>query len=51
MLMQIHQTWKLIKNFYLGMVKNGSGQSVLGTVKLTASQEFLDGINGFFASW
>ena len=30
------------------MVKNGCGQSCDGTLKLTVSEEWTDGINGFF---
>ena len=33
------------KYFWLGMVKNGYGQSSLWTLKLTVSQEWTDGIN------
>ena len=49
--------YKLIKikirsnYFWLGMVKNGYGQSSLWTLKLTVSQEWTDGINWFFACW
>ena len=36
--------------FWLGMVKNGSGQSGLWTLKLTVIEEWTDGINCFFFS-
>ena len=32
----------------VGMVKNGCGQSCDGALKLAASEEWIDGINGFF---
>ena len=32
----------------VGMVKNGHGQSCDGALKLAASEEWIDGINGFF---
>ena len=35
----------------VGMVKNGHGQSCDGALKLAASEECIDGINGFFACW
>ena len=41
---------KLSKNFWLGMVKNGCGQSGHWTLKLTVSEEWT-GINWFFACW
>ena len=39
------------KFFYLGMVKNGCGQSGCRNLKLTASQEWTDGVNLFLACW
>ena len=33
------------------IVKNGCGQSVHRTLKLTVSREWIDGINWFFACW
>ena len=44
---------KLIKFifFWLGMVKNGCGQSGLWTLKLMLSQEWTDGVKWFFACW
>ena len=35
--------------FGVGMVKNGCEQSGQGTLKLTVSQEWIDGMNWFFA--
>ena len=35
--------------FALGMAKNGCGQFGHGTLKLTVSQEWNDGMNWFFA--
>ena len=35
----------------VGMVKNGCDQSCDGALKLAASEEWIDGINGFFACW
>ena len=40
-----------LKNFGVGMVRNGCGQSGHGTLKLTVSQEGIDGMNWFFAYW
>ena len=40
--------WKVLG---VGMVKNGCGQSSNGTLKLTVSEEWTDGINWFFACW
>ena len=40
--------WKF---FGVSMVKNGCGQSDDGTLKLTISGEWTDGINWFFACW
>ena len=51
-LIQIHINQKLIKNFWgMGLVKNGCGQSVHETLKLTVSKEWFDGMNWFFACW
>ena len=33
------------------MIKNGCDQSGHGTLKLTVSQEWLDGMNWFFVCW
>ena len=34
-----------------GMVKNGCGQSCDGILKLTVSEEWIDGIDWYFACW
>ena len=39
------------KIFWLGMFKNGCGQSGLWNLKLIVSEEWRDGINKFFACW
>ena len=39
------------KSFWLSMVKNGCGQYGLWTLKLTVTQEWIDGINWFFGCW
>ena len=39
------------KSFWVNMVKNGSGQSGPGTLKLTLSKEWIDVINWYFACW
>ena len=39
MLIQIHKNPKLIENIWSGKVKIGSGQSGLGSLKLTVSEE------------
>ena len=36
-----------LKVLGVGMVKNGCGQSCYGTLKLTVSEEWTDGINEF----
>ena len=51
MLVQIQKTKIWSKSFWLGMVENGCGQSGHGTLKLTVSQEWIDGMNWFFACW
>ena len=38
----------IVKVLGFGMVKNGFGQSCYGTLKLTVSEEWTDGINWFF---
>ena len=44
------QKLKVDQNFiYIGMVKNGCDQSGHGTLELTISQKWKDGINWFFA--
>ena len=35
----------------MDMVRNGLGQSGHGTLKLTVSQEWIDGMKWFFAGW
>ena len=45
---QIHINWKLSKYFGVAMVKNGSGQCGPGTLRLTLSQKWMDGMNWFF---
>ena len=46
---KLHKLKGLSKRFWLGFVRNWSGQSGLGTLKLAVSQEWIDGINWFFA--
>ena len=36
---------------WVGMVRNGHGLPGHGTLKLTVSQEWIDGMNWFFACW
>ena len=43
----LKQSW--FKIFWVGMVINGCGQSDRGGLKLPVSQEWVDGINWFFA--
>ena len=38
-----------LKIYWVGLVKNGCGQSGLGTLKLTVSQNWTDEITWFFA--
>ena len=40
-----------LKIFGVGMVKNGCGQSGDGSLKLTVSEEWTDGINWFVLCW
>ena len=40
-----------LKIFWLGMFKNGCGQSGLWNLKLIVSEEWTHGINNFFACW
>ena len=58
MLVQIHtifcmlvQAKRMLKILGVSMVKNGGGQSCDGTLKLTLSEEWTNGINWFFAYW
>ena len=51
MLIQIHINQKLSQNFWMGMVRNGYCQSGHGTLKLAVLQEWIDGMNLFFACW
>ena len=51
MLMQICVDSKLLRNVGVGLVKNGCGNSDHRTLKLTVFQEWIDGINWFFAWW
>ena len=46
--MQIKRTSKILG---FGVVKNGCGQSFDGTLKLTLSEEWTNGINWFFICW
>ena len=46
--MQIKRTLKILG---VGVIKNGCGQSCDGTLKLTLSEEWTNGINWFFACW
>ena len=39
------------KKFWIGVARNGSGQSGHRTLKLAVSQERMDGMNWFFAWW
>ena len=45
------QKLKADQKFWVGIVKNDCGQSGHRTLKLTVSQKWADGINGFFACW
>ena len=47
----LHKLKNWSKNFWVGMVKNGCGQSGHGTLKLTVSREWIDGMNWFFVYW
>ena len=47
MLIQIHVNWKVIVNILGGVVKNGCGQSGLGTQKLTVFKEWTVQITDF----
>ena len=49
MLVQIHASQKDVENLGVGVVKNGCGQSCDGTLKLTLSEEWTNGINWFLA--
>ena len=51
MLIQIHINEKLTKKFLVGVGRNVCGQSGHGTQKLAISQEWIDGMNWFFAWW
>ena len=41
----------LIHNIWMGVARNGCGQCGHGTLKLAVSQEWIDGMNWFFAWW
>ena len=41
----------MTKKIWVGVVRDGCGQSVQGTLKLTVSQEWIDGMSWFFAYW
>ena len=41
----------MLKILGVGVVKNGCGQSCDGTLKLTFSEEWTNGMNWFFACW
>ena len=53
MLIQVHiyyiESWS--NNFWLGMGRNGRGQSGHGTLRLTVSQKWIDGMNWYFVCW
>ena len=51
MFIQIHQNYKLIENYWNGLVKNGCGYSVLRTLKLVVCQGEMNGINWFLVCW
>ena len=51
MLIQIHKIKCWSNIFWVGMVKNGCGQSGHGNLKLTVPQKWTNGINWFFSSW
>ena len=42
---------KLIKNFWMGIARNRCGQSGHRTLKVAVSQEWIDGVDWFFAWW
>ena len=42
---------KVDQKFLVGMIKNGCSQSSHETLKLTVSQEWIDGANWFFGCW
>ena len=45
------QNLKLIKIYWVDMVKNGCGQSIHGAPKMAVSQNWRNGINRIFACW
>ena len=45
------QVKKDVENLGVGVVKNGCGGSCHGTLKLTLSEEWANGINWFLARW
>ena len=45
---QIHTNLNIIGNFWVGMVKNGSGQSGDKALKLSVSKEWTNGMNEHF---
>ena len=47
MLIQIYINQKLIKNLWVGMVRNGCGPPGRRTLKLAVSQKWIDGMNLF----
>ena len=50
MLIQIQiKSWS--KKFWIGVARNGCGQSGQATLKLAVSKELIDGMNWFFAWW
>ena len=51
MLMQVHINEKLVKTFWVGMVKNEFGQFGHGTLKLIVYQEWTNGMNWFSGCW
>ena len=51
MLIQISVNQKLIKNFWMGIARNRCGQSGHRTLKVAVSQEWIDGVDWFFAWW
>ena len=52
MLIQIHKNVKTVQIFFwVDMVKCGCGHSGHGTLILTVSQKWTDGVNWFFVCW
>ena len=48
---KLTQIKSLSKTFGVGVVRDECGQPGQRTLKLTVSQEWIDGLNGFFACW